>query len=291
LPFGWTTSNGASPAWVDDFRLPAVGISFMDAVDLVESMPARVRVEVTASSFPSTSHNVVAEVPGRESDDVIVVSAHHDSVGGNVGADDNATGAAAVLEMARIFARRRPRRTLRFISYGVEERLSVGSYLYMRSLPPAERKRLVLCLNFDTIGSPVGTSQAEVLGDRRLCQLVETTWSRRRHPVTVSAGMNPYSDQFPLNILGVPSVFLTRPSTGAGGYWTLHSTHDNLDHVSPRIMKRTIDTSAILLDRVANAPRLPFARRLSPAIMSDVRRMARSEYKHPWSPDDFDYNR
>ena len=45
LPFAWTTSNGSSPAWVNDYRLPTVGIAFMDAMSLVESMPARVQVE------------------------------------------------------------------------------------------------------------------------------------------------------------------------------------------------------------------------------------------------------
>lgn len=291
LPVAWATSNGASPAWVDDYRLPTVGIPFMDAVSLVEAMPTRVKVEVTAQSFPATSYNVVAEVAGRNTDEVIVVSAHHDSVSGNVGADDNASGVVAILELARLFAKRKPRRTLRFISYGVEERLSIGSYLYMRSLSAAERKRLVCCINFDTVGSPVGSDQAQIVGDTALARLVEKIWDHRRHPLKITTGLNPYSDQFPMNILGIPSVFLTRRSVADTGYWNLHSVHDNLDHVSSITLKRTVESSAKVLDSAANSVKLPFRRRLSPGVMRDVRKMARSEYKHPWSPDDFDYNR
>lgn len=291
LPFAWTTSNGASPAWVNDYRLPTVGISFMDAVSLVESMPTRVKVEVTARSFPATSYNVVAEVEGRNEDEVIVVSAHHDSVSGNVGADDNASGVVAILELARLFAKRKPLRTLRFISYGVEERLSVGSYLYMRSLSAAERKRLACCINIDTISSPVGSDEAQIVGDTALARLVEKIWDRRRHPLKITTGINPYSDQFPLNMLGVPSVFLTRRSVAETGYWNLHSAHDNLEHVSPAMLKRTVESGANFLDCAANSVRFPFRRRLSPGLMREVRKMARSEYKHPWSPDDFDYDR
>jgi len=42
---------------------------------------------------------------------------------------------------------------------------------------------------------------------------------------------------------------------------------------------------------VASAERLPFRRRLASGVMRDVQAMARNEYKHPWSPSDFDYDR
>jgi hypothetical protein len=74
-----------------------------------------------------------------------------------------------------------------------------------------------------------------------------------------------------------------------GGYWTLHSTHDNLSNVDPAVVARTIDTSAAFLKEVANAPRLPFARRLEKEIMRDIRRIARREYSHPWNPTQYRY--
>ena len=75
---------------------------------------------------------------------------------------------------------------------------------------------------------------------------------------------------------------------GAGG-WALHSEHDNTDHVSSAVLAKTIDTAAVLLSRIADAPRLPFARKIDPALARQVRTIARRDYSHPWSPKDFQY--
>ena len=291
----WPTSNGAAPQWMKGYHVPMCGLSYMDAVKLVESLeigPLQVHLAIQSRSFPARSQNVIGEIPGRDRpDQVIVVSGHHDSVWGIVGADDNGSGVIFVLELARLLARRRPRRTIRFISYGVEERLSVGSYLYMRSLKARERKQIVLALNADGGGSAVGTDVVMVTGTTRLEKLAKEIWDKRRHPAEIRRDLSPYSDQFPLNIAGVPSVWVTRPNIGSHGHWTLHSVHDNRDHVSPAVLARTIDTAAALLDRVADAPRLPLQRRIDTPLMCEVKKVARREYRHPWSPESFDYER
>ena len=76
-----------------------------------------------------------------------------------------------------------------------------------------------------------------------------------------------------------------------GRHWTLHSVHDNQQHVSPSVLAKTIDTAAALLDRVADAPRLPLQRRIDAPLMREVTKAARREYRHPWSPQSFDYDR
>ncbi|MAE67665.1 MAG: hypothetical protein CMJ18_25710 [Phycisphaeraceae bacterium] len=292
IPFEWITSNGNCPAWMNGYHVPTVGIAYMDAIRLLKQMPARAHLKVKARSFPAMSQNVIGEIPGsRHPDQVIVVSAHHDAVWGNVGADDNASGVVFLLEMARLFARRRPKRTIRFISYGVEERLSVGAYLYAQSLTPAERRRIVFGINADSIATTIGSDMVGVTGTPQLARFVERIWNARRHAVHIERMVTPYSDHFPLNAIGVPTVWMTRPSIGTGSYWQLHSVHDNLENVSAAPLSRTIETNAILLDQVANATRLPFPRRLSPEVAREARRLHKSEYGHPWSPDSFDYDR
>lgn len=290
VPHGWTISQGAAPQWMEDFTIPTVGISYMDGIELVKRMPLKVTIRFDAETFPAESQNVIGEVRGSMNpEQVIVVSAHHDAVWGITGADDNASGVVFVMELARLFAGTHPRRTLRFISYGVEERLSVGAYMYMRSLSRAEKEKLVLAVNADTIASPVGVDSAYISGDSRLAGRVQACWSRRKHHLEVHRELSPYSDHFPLNICGVPSLWLTRPSVAHGGYWTMHSTHDNIANVSPAVIARTIGSTAAFLKEVANAPRFPFARRLGRDIMRDVKRIARREYSHPWDPTRYRY--
>jgi Zn-dependent M28 family amino/carboxypeptidase len=74
-------------------------------------------------------HNIAAEIPGNRPE-IIVIGAHYDSVFGSPGANDNGSGAAAVLALAKRFAsreteqssaRRMPNKTLRFVAFVNEE--------------------------------------------------------------------------------------------------------------------------------------------------------------------------
>ncbi len=293
VPYPWPVATGGAPHWVNGYTLPTIGVPYFDAYELVKAAEAAAltaHVTIQARTFPDQSQNVLGEVVGTKwSDQVIVVSGHHDCVMGNVGANDNGSGVVFTMELASLFAKRRPRRTIRFASYGVEEKLSIGSYLYMRSLKPKQRQALVLAVNADGCGGRLGEDNVIVTGDHRLERLARDVWRRRRHPASVARGVMSYSDHYPMNIIGAPSLMLGRPSSLGGMLWELHSVHDNLENISIPVMRRTIDTTARFIHQVANAPRLPFARRIPADLMRQVRADAKAIYRHPWSPDDFQY--
>jgi Zn-dependent M28 family amino/carboxypeptidase len=101
--------------------------------------------------------NIEVEVRGKEQpDDIVVIGAHYDSVQGSPGANDNATGVAALLALARACAHAAPSRTLRFVGFTNEEppffqTRQMGSRVYaMRSRERREPIRLMLSL--ETIG-------------------------------------------------------------------------------------------------------------------------------------------
>ncbi|MBN1672266.1 MAG: M28 family peptidase [Kiritimatiellae bacterium] len=295
VAYGWPISLGAAPQWVAGYTLPTVAVPYFEAVELVkaaEKGPVQVEVAVGAKTFPAESQNVIGEIVGRERpEQVILVSGHHDSVDECVGADDNASGVVFTLELARLFAAagRRPRRTIRFVSYGVEERLSVGSYLYMRALSRRQLTSVVLAVNADNIAGHVGDDFVIVTGTPALERLARQVWAGRKHPASIERGTNWSSDQFPFNIAGVGSVRLGRNSTPTGGNWKLHSAHDNLENASVPVIRRTIDSTAALLQRAANAPRLPFKTGIAPDLMKEVRAVGKHMYHHPWSVDEFEY--
>jgi len=98
--------------------------------------------------------NVVATIPGTTSaDKEIIVGGHYDSVNGSPGADDNASGTAAAIEMARVLRAvgYTPRATLRFMAFPAEEAGLLGSANYASRAKTANRK-IVLMQNYDMIG-------------------------------------------------------------------------------------------------------------------------------------------
>jgi len=101
--------------------------------------------------------NIVAELPGgRRKDEILVVGAHYDSVLGCPGANDNATGVAGVLALARTYADRRVDRTLRFVFFVNEEppyfqTEQMGSLVYAR-LCKERGDNIVGMLSLETMG-------------------------------------------------------------------------------------------------------------------------------------------
>lgn len=79
------------------------------------------RQEYFVAADGVTVANVIAEVRGRDHRNVVVIGAHYDAVEGTVGADDNASGVAVLLALARRFAGTKPDRTLRFVAFANEE--------------------------------------------------------------------------------------------------------------------------------------------------------------------------
>jgi putative aminopeptidase FrvX len=104
--------------------------------------------------------NVVALLPGRDrkfEGDYVVVGAHLDHVGTwpalCPGADDNASGAATLLEVARAMSgmKERPRRTVAFVWFGGEEMGLLGAKRFAKH-PPEGLKRCLAVFNMEVIG-------------------------------------------------------------------------------------------------------------------------------------------
>ena len=101
--------------------------------------------------------NLDAERLGRGMpDEIVLVGAHYDSVLGCPGANDNGTGVAAMLELARLFADRLPERTVRFAAFVNEEPPfcfgpNMGSRVYARRCRKL-REKITAMLSLETIG-------------------------------------------------------------------------------------------------------------------------------------------
>ncbi len=136
----------------------------------LESDGLRVTLDTHVQPVRARAYNVVGRAPGSDParrDEVIVVGAHYDHLGlggpGSLapdedavhnGADDNASGTAVMLELARYFAAhpdRRPGRSLVFVAFSAEEMGLLGSEQFVEHAPiPLEN--IVAMVNLDMVG-------------------------------------------------------------------------------------------------------------------------------------------
>ena len=107
------------------------------AADFIENSFSRAGLRTRRDSYDmhgQACHNIEAEIAGARPE-ILLIGAHYDSVFGSPGANDNGTGVAATLALARRFVGRRPEHTLRFVAFVNEEPpyfLSdeMGSFIY-----------------------------------------------------------------------------------------------------------------------------------------------------------------
>jgi aminopeptidase S len=104
----------------------------------------------------ATGYNLIADWPGGDTADTLMVGAHLDSVTAGPGINDNGSGSSANLEVALTVARTgfHPSRHLRFAWWGAEEAGLRGSTAYVNSLTSTQKAAIGAYLNFDMVASP-----------------------------------------------------------------------------------------------------------------------------------------
>lgn len=135
--------------------IPVVGVTFAlgDALAAATG-PITVSLRTETVSENRVTENVLAETRTGRAGRVVVVGAHLDSVPEGPGINDNGSGSAAILEIARQLANTPVRNKVRFAWWGAEESGLLGAEYYVGQLSPRELGRISANLNFDMLGSP-----------------------------------------------------------------------------------------------------------------------------------------
>lgn len=192
-----------------------------------------------------TTHNVVAVLPGSDPasrGEYVVVGAHLDHIGDwprlNPGADDNASGAATLLEVARAAASLeiRPRRSLVFVWFAAEELGLLGAG-HFASHPPAGLAKCVAVLNLDMLG--VGTGLYVAGGDNfpQIRAALEQSRDRFAPGFLLRSGRirgEGRADHAPFFEKGIPAVSLFSSGGEHHGY---HTPDDTVYRIAPKPME------------------------------------------------------
>jgi len=221
-------------------RIPAAAVTAEDA-DLLHRLlerrkgPVRVRMRLGCKTLPDVeSHNVVADWPGREKpEEIVLIGAHLDSWDLGVGAVDDGAGVAIVMETLRMFKRLglRPRRTVRVVLYMNEENGLRGGKGYALA-HAAELGRHVAAIEADSgAGRPLGFSINGGPGAEAIILGLAATL-RGIGAAEVTAGGEGGADISVLGPHGVPLLGL-KQDTRHYFDWH-HSPADTVDKIDPR---------------------------------------------------------
>jgi aminopeptidase YwaD len=277
FPFDWKVASGLIAGWIDLLTIPTATIPYMHAWELVRQGWREARLDLQVTTSLSTSQNVVATIPGSDPRlPALVVGGHHDSVALGVGAEDDGSGVAVTLELARVLADSKPRRTMRFATFGWEENLSEGARQYVIN-PANNAAATALMLNIDSVGSWLGNNHVYCTGDRSLQRWVAPYLRQVGQTASIETFVSPFSDQFPFNLLGVPSLWLHR-SNFPGGRFYHHSEHDQLAVLNFDLLAQVGDLSALLLTDLAGRRDLPFAAAIPPGQQRQIERLRREYF-------------
>jgi carboxypeptidase Q len=246
---------------------PSVDMSYEDAVRLVQMKPKRVGIVVEADIEWKDSHSVIGELKGAaKPDEVVMFSAHDDTAYSSPGAFDDGGGVAAVMELARAFAKGpRPARTVRFVAWGGHELGLMGSEQYLRTHTDEPRK-IVAFINYDGMGATLGTIDWTASGDPQ--------WVKFLHDTQVALGMEDVGDVGPSGTDATNFSSLEVPSIQIGqrhGSDQSHTPSDNLETTSAVGMQDGLALAGAIGLRLATDTQLNFTHHFPPAVLKDER--------------------
>ena len=218
----------------------AIVLSKPDVWVRADALPAdarRVTIDVDNQFYKDyATENVIARIDGTRHDSCYVLTAHYDHLGTfgpdvfYGGANDNASGTAALLTLARYFVRHRPPFDILLVSVSGEDCGLFGSTYYAEHpLVPLERVKYLI--NIDMIGDNNPTlyseaSEAGMDGWRRFEQLnKQGGYFRALERGALAAN----SDHYPFAVRGVPCIFFENEGGDAFPYY--HTPLDDIEHI------------------------------------------------------------
>lgn len=195
----------------------------------------------------SKSVNLVTADPGTTNKYTFLVSGHIDSRSGSPGANDNASGCAAVLEMARTTRGTRHLTEIRYLLFGSEEDFGprrtpsrIGSTYYLGTQLPAERAKMVGMVSADMIAvGPEVHFRDWGPNSPGLAQGLAAAAQSRG--LNAFQDPNEQSDHEPFGLAGIPAVWMERTLPGGEPDPALHTSSDNMAQASPGLVSELVD--------------------------------------------------
>ena len=241
--------------------LPVLSIASDDAAFLRRllakgQVKIKINVQNSFGQGPGIERNVVADLPGEDAREKVLLTAHFDDWDPAQGANDNGAGVAVILEAARIFQRLgiRPKHTIRFVFFSGEEQLSNGSRAYIeRHKDELDDTRAVFnidCGAHPPLGFRIHGRKDTEAASRELLKPLAPLGADR---LFLDADFD--SDQETFIVAGVPiySLWVDQRDYDARH----HTIIDTFERVDPLMVKLETAIMAVAAYSFANAEKRP----------------------------------
>lgn len=262
----------SGPRWHADLqKLSAInrysrGTSIQQAQKYVQdTLTALPGFEVSTQPFPmgtTTAYNVIGKISGNSRpDEWIIVGAHYDSISqatstGAPGAEDNGSGAAGMLELARVFSETTPETSILFIGFSGEEQGLKGSYAHVaKIISDGNKDKIKAVLNMDMIGYTRDADLDCLLeSDQRGSALFPVLAAAAQQFTTLRmvTSLNPWgSDHVPYIENGIPSLLVIENDWNE--YPAYHKTNDNIENITLAMGEQTLRMQAAVIAQMSGA--------------------------------------
>ena len=240
-------------------------IHISSAVELVRDGVKRVQIAVQQKEFDGESHNVIAEIPGRNGE-FITLSAHLDTTRMSHGSYDNMSGCVGLLGVMDALKDKDLNYGLRFVFCGSEERGLLGSKAYVRD-HEQDLEKTALNINLDMIGTIMGKFIACASAEEALASYLRYMGAELNFPVDAHTGVYS-SDSTPFADKGVPAVSLARIAGGNAA--PIHCRYDTPDVLSMAQMEKDIAFIAEFTRRMACSAACPVSREMPEKVKTEL---------------------
>jgi len=230
----------------------------VDLLKLGKAVKLTIDIKVEFKQGPIKLYNVIAELPGSEKpDELVIVGGHIDSWDGATGATDNGTGVSTTLEAARLLTKAgaKPKRTIRFMLWSGEEQGLLGSRAYIKAHPEETPKISAVLVHDGGTNYASGINATEPMApifEKALAPLLNLD-TEMRFTVRKVQGL-PFgigSDHDSYLGAGVPGFFWLQAGRAKYGFGH-HTQNDTYELAIPEYQRHTSMVAAIAALRIAD---------------------------------------
>ncbi len=212
-------------------------------LELIErgDVTASIKVDVIESPLWSELAHKSGSVddPPRQ----VILGANYDTAEDSPGANEDSSGFAVLLTVARHITERDYPFDIRIVLFGAEEQGLLGSKQYVENMTPEEIDSTIAVLNFDTLGSG---PTLHAIGDSDLTSEAMEIGRDFGAPIDLEGGESATNELAPFEDAGIPTLFLSSNETSR-----INPSEDAIEQIDPDLLGYAAEIGIAMLDRLA----------------------------------------